>query len=677
MSDRVLQSYNDTEGKSRQSMQSCQSVWMAHWTRARCNTTAEPHNLITNLFGVEEIHPDSKKHHSVTGLEIASDISRSANQSLRMSSNNMRNERSGCKFFALDGPCRNRGSSFASQHPPEADDMQSLRPQIGYNFAGSTLHIEPYKVDNEKRGFENKQKAVSLFSDRSVLVSNKLLPNANLRILEQQHCNNNIHSGFLLSEREMDGQSDSGKFISASLRKSNTSLLLDVPSTSDNHLSAFGKEWFQKMQNHSGIKLFPSKCSAPDNPEFKKSPNCHYSSQRFPYCVRDIETTRICTAVDSVDGVSGDCPRYSRTTHSLLIKKKNDVDMSKERERFRKSGVFIESNRNTSSDLHSVYPFVSQGQTRLKLQSLGSSTDSEEKGDLEDVNASEIVIKHDLSAETDTMAMDPFKQKNELSDMCFNSTLSNKVINTDSNLPLRINVTPSKVGLNTELPDINLELPALPAAASSSNDAGPSSSRTQSLDMDVLLAHAEQPSTSKHVICSDDSPKTDPTTRWVKRLKVSTSDSYACGTKSSGFDKNPSHEKVKRLFGRILIDGITNSEPAVDKQCENITISDKIGDLPRKDESSFMDMSKEGKKLLLSHSWIQRWLRKGSGSPQKDPEAVVVCEPQCSKLALEDLEKKQFPSIAAMALMGKAMSGFEPCELQMRGSSVTWNTRAF
>ncbi|KAL2512264.1 Uncharacterized protein Adt_17864 [Abeliophyllum distichum] len=634
MTDRVLQSYNDTEGKSRQSMQSYQSVWMAHWTRARSNTMAEPHNLITNLFGDEEIHPDSKKNHSVTGLEIASDISRLANQSLRMSSNNMRNERSGSKIFALDGPCRNGGSSFASQHPPEADDMQSLMPQIGYDYAGSTSHIEPYKVDNEKRGFDNKQKAISLFSDRSALVSNKLLPNANLRVLEQQHCNNNIHSGFFLSEREMDGQSDPGKFINASLRKSNASLLLDVPSTSHNHLSAFDKEWFQKMQNHSGVKLFP-------------------------------RTTRICTAVDSVEGVSGDCPRYSQTTHSSLIAKQNDVDM---RERSRKSGVFIKSNRNTSGDLHSVYPFVSQGQTRLKLQSLGSSTDSEEKGDLEDVNASKIVIKHDLSAETDTMAMDPFEQKNELSDMCLNSTLSNKVIYTDSNLPLRINVTPSKVGLNT--PDINLECPALPAAASSSNDAEPSSSRTQSLDMDVLLAHAEQLSTSKHVICSDDDLKTDPTTRWVKRLKVSASDSYACGTKSSSFGKNPSHEKEKKLFGRILIDGITSSEPAVDKQCEKLlTISDKIGDLPRKDESSFMDVSKEGKKLLLSHSWIQRWLHKGSGSPQKEPEAVVVCEPQCSKLALEDLQKKQFPSVAAMALMGKAMSGFEPCELQMRGSS--------
>ncbi|CAA2996296.1 Hypothetical predicted protein [Olea europaea subsp. europaea] len=624
MSDHVLQPYNDPEGKSRQSMLSYQSVWMAHWTRTSFNATADPHDHISNHFGIQEIHQDSEHHNSMTGLEIASDISRSANQSLRMSSNHTRNERSGCKYFALEGPSRNRGSSFSSQHALEADDMPSLRPQIGYNFGGSTSHIMPSRFDQEKHGFDNRQKAVSSFLDRSILASNKLLPNANLRILERRDCN----SDFFLSERKMDGQLDSEKFTSSCSRKGNTSLLLDTPSTSDNHLSAFGKNWFHKMQNHSGIKLLENNCSASEK-----------GLQKFP--------------------------------------KENDVNTFKEHEFFRKTRVFTKSNRNISSDVHNTYPFVSQSQQRLKLQSRGSSTDSEEKKSLEDVNASKAVIMLESSAETDTMDMGFFKEKNKLSGV--NSNPSNKVINIDSNLPPRFNVASCKeVRRKTELPDINLELPALPAAASSSNDAGPSSSRTQSLDMDLLLAHAEQPSTSKHVISSDDSLKTDPTTRWVKRLKASASDSYAHGTKSSDVGKNPSHEKVKRLFGRILTDSITNSEPVVDEHSEKLlTLSDKIGDLPRKDESSFMDLSKEGKKLLLSHSWIKRWLHKGSRSPQKKPEAVVICEPLRSKLSSEDLQKKQFPSIAAVALMGKAMNGFEPCELQKRGSSITWNTRAF
>ncbi|CAI9781944.1 unnamed protein product [Fraxinus pennsylvanica] len=654
MSDHVLQLYNDPEGKSRQSMQSYQSLWMAHWTRTSFNATAEPDDRISNHFGIQEIHQDSEHHNSTTGLEIASDISRSANQSLRVSSNHTRNERSGSKYLALEGPSRNGGSSFSTQHAVEADDMQSLRPLISYNFGGSTSHFVPSRFDQEKHGFDNRQKPVSSFLDRSVLVSNKLLPNANLNILEQQHCT----SDFFLSERKMDSQLDSEKFTSACLRKCNTSLLLDAPSTSDNHLSAFGKNWFHKMQNHSGIRLLKNNCSASEK-----------GLQRFPYNVQDVETTRICTAVNSIDGVS-------QTTHSLLTAKRNNVNTFKEHEFFRKTRVFTESNRNISSDLHTVYPFVSQSQRRLKLQSLGSSPDSEGKENLEDVNASKAVIMHDSSAETDTMDMDFFNSKNELSGV--NSKSSNKVINMDSNLPSWFNVASCKVRLNTELPDMNLELPTLPATASSSNDAGPSSSRTQSLDMDLLLAHAEQPSTSKHIISSADSLKTDPTARWVKRLKVSASDSHAHGTKSSDFGKNPSHEKVKKLFGRILTDNITSSEPVVDEHCENLlTLSDKIGDLPRKDESSFMDLSKEGKKLLLSHSWIQRWLHKGSRSPQKKPEAMVICEPQCSKLSSEDLQKKQFPSIAAMALMGKAMNGFEPCELQKRGSSVTWNTRAF
>lgn len=144
---------------------------------------------------------------------------------------------------------------------------------------------------------------------------------------------------------------------------------------------------------------------------------------------------------------------------------------------------------------------------------------------------------------------------------------------------------------------------------------------------------------------------------------------------SFALGKNPSLEKVKRLFGRTVTDSITSSEPAVVKQLEKMLMwSDKIGDFPRKDKASFMGLSKEGKKLLLSHSWVQWWLHKGFGSPRKKPEVVVVCEPQCSKLALEDVQKKQFLSIAAVALMG---THFEPCEPLKRGYSVTWNTGAF
>ena len=47
---------------------------------------------------------------------------------------------------------------------------------------------------------------------------------------------------------------------------------------------------------------------------------------------------------------------------------------------------------------------------------------------------------------------------------------------------------------NTELPDMNEGLPALPAVANSIDDGGTSTSRTQSLDAEHLLCQSEQPS---------------------------------------------------------------------------------------------------------------------------------------------------------------------------------------
>jgi hypothetical protein len=49
----------------------------------------------------------------------------------------------------------------------------------------------------------------------------------------------------------------------------------------------------------------------------------------------------------------------------------------------------------------------------------------------------------------------------------------------------------------------------------------------------------------------------------------------------------------------------------------------------------------------------------------------MVCEPQWSK-AVDEFQKKQFPSIVAMVLMGKALCGFHPCEFRKRGSLVVW-----
>lgn len=243
-----------------------------------------------------------------------------------------------------------------------------------------------------------------------------------------------------------------------------------------------------------------------------------------------------------------------------------------------------------------------------------------------------------------------------------------QVFNRDNNLSPRIVVASSsrEVGrrwMSSKLPEINLELPALPVVANSSEDV-PTSSRTQSLEMDMLLAQAEQPEPKSNL-----SPKPDPTTRWVKRLKLSSSDSSAQGTKSMKLADKSSHDKRRDFFRSILKKGI-----AREQYDDETFLSDRGGSMSKEDEQVSPEQPKKSKELLLSHVWIKRWLRNGPQIPQRKPDTVVICEPQSLKSSLDDLQKKQFPSIAAMALMGRSMTGFQSCELQKRGSFTIWNT---
>lgn len=205
----------------------------------------------------------------------------------------------------------------------------------------------------------------------------------------------------------------------------------------------------------------------------------------------------------------------------------------------------------------------------------------------------------------------------------------------------------------------------------------PSISRTQSLDVEHLLSTAEHPTNSKSSACPDDLLGSDPCRRWVKRLKPSTSYSFAYGTKSSRMGEASSHEKVSKIFSKILKCSKTSPEPKMSKSYgKEQMVIDQTAELLRNAEFSSSDSVRKSQDISLSHAWIQRWCHNPSASLKKKPEAIVVCEPKVSKATL-DFQKKQFPSIAAMALMGKAMTSFRPCEFRKRGSFVVWNTNGY
>ncbi|KAE8730397.1 hypothetical protein F3Y22_tig00003041pilonHSYRG01474 [Hibiscus syriacus] len=85
------------------------------------------------------------------------------------------------------------------------------------------------------------------------------------------------------------------------------------------------------------------------------------------------------------------------------------------------------------------------------------------------------------------------------------------------------------------------------------------------------------------------------------------------------------------------------------------------------------DSMRKNRESFLSKSWIHRWCRRRNKSLDTKPDALVPCEPETSKATFDELRQKQFPSIAAMALMGKAMNGFHPCKFRRKGSSIVWS----
>lgn len=87
--------------------------------------------------------------------------------------------------------------------------------------------------------------------------------------------------------------------------------------------------------------------------------------------------------------------------------------------------------------------------------------------------------------------------------------------------------------MNTTIPDINQEPQELLTEESPVVDRETSTSRTHSLDLDHFLSHADEHARSSS---GNSSLRTDPSSRWVKRLKLCTLGS-AHGTGSTKLEK--------------------------------------------------------------------------------------------------------------------------------------------
>lgn len=144
--------------------------------------------------------------------------------------------------------------------------------------------------------------------------------------------------------------------------------------------------------------------------------------------------------------------------------------------------------------------------------------------------------------------------------------------------------------------------------------------------------------------------------KWVKRLRPRSLDPIPLDAKRFKVgDASSSAEKQNLLATVVNYSRSVSDLP----ECQQI---DKTTFLPKSGECSAGD----SEKII---PWIRRWCRRSQGTASLTPR---LCEPEKSKVPPEKFEAKLFPSLAAMALMGKQVTNFRPCEFHKRGSTVVW-----
>lgn len=219
--------------------------------------------------------------------------------------------------------------------------------------------------------------------------------------------------------------------------------------------------------------------------------------------------------------------------------------------------------------------------------------------------------------------------------------------------------------MKSEIPDINQEPLTCLFAPTTLNDRTLSGSKTESLNAE----HLEESSNINSQ--GETFPSAGSCSRWVKRFRLGTSGSPAIVTKSWNLEDG-CIDNANKLLSRIINYYKTSSEPALHvhlgREAEQL---EKSANLLKHRESFLVEPVKEEHEISLSHPWIQRWRRREVPHQATKPLAEVVCEPEIS--FDQDFQAREFPSVGAMALMGKAVTTL-PCEFRRKGPLVVWKT---
>lgn len=695
MSDNVAQSCNGSEGVSKQAVNSQRSVWMAHWMSSTTSCKPSAKQACGRLsISVESRQDDrvaAKQQQQQNDSECGKGLSEMAEtkrvkvldesaiagpERLRspfpmfnllqrkgdgVESSSHAERDQGNRLVSLRGSERPEG---VSEYPKEEAILESnslaiTNKSLKEDFMASSSKIVPYGFSLGKTAVRSTCKQVETSRSKSVLESGERTTNAV------------YHSSSVCLVNEKAVNDLFGKSRNPFVKPNELALWPHNPTTSRSQQPEFVSKQCHKTQDRTGMELFPRKNSPIEVTKSKKLYRECFSLPSLPCSEHDMEATRHCTTVDSMEESSKGLKRFS-TTHNFRVTKRTAFDLSEGGHMLKESTESAKMKEKVSPELFRVdRPIGFPIRTGLKLKLLGSSTASDEVKEAGELQALSVNLKNESSVETNTMDLDTF-WKNHVSGVV--SSSSNKHIELEQRSPTshtalalarEVRGRPPKA----KLPDINQEPNNLAAYGSSADT---STSKTQSLDAEHLLSNAEQPTNFKSTACFVGCLEPELSSRWVKRLKLSPSS--ALGTQSSKMGEDYSHEKVSNVFSKIMKCSLTSSEPITGRS--NVKEQGALNQRTNlwNGKSSSSESVRENREVLLLHPWIQRLRHNPVSSTLEKSKSLEISKPQGSKATVGEFQDKQFPSLAAMALMGKAMVGFRSCQFRKKGCSVVWSS---
>lgn len=186
--------------------------------------------------------------------------------------------------------------------------------------------------------------------------------------------------------------------------------------------------------------------------------------------------------------------------------------------------------------------------------------------------------------------------------------------------------------------------------------------KTSSMNLDLVLF---QISRMRNPISSAliESPVClEPSDKWLKRLQHDILDPRLPCSKRSKVGDGLQHEGACTVFGRELNFDMEKADMI--SQAKEVQL--RYGRLINQQNLKGSLISAKS-----FNRWIGRWCQ--GSTPISHGASNVEKETLKFNTPPDDLEG-QFPSIAAMAMMGRAMNKLRPCELQKRAPSVVWKT---